>query len=110
MTLAVEGHIAVHHGADAYCSQVLNLNVILIAYIGTQIGIAVLQTVPDGLIAVCPQTLYKLVLPGMTTLGYRSLVLINQHSLDTCAAEFDSQDGAAGFYSSTCVHITSGLC
>ena len=110
MPLTVESHIAVHHGADTYGCQVLNLYVILIAYIGTEIGIAVLQAVPYSLVAVGPQTVHKLVLPGMTTLGYRSLVLINQYRLDTCTAEFYTQNGATGFYSFTCVHITSELC
>ena len=40
LPIAVEGHIAVHHGAYAYSRKVFYLHVVELAHIGAQISIA----------------------------------------------------------------------
>ena len=63
LLVLVEGHIAVHHGAEADGCQGLDLAVVLLLYVLAQFGIAVLQTVPYSLGRVGPQTIYQLVFP-----------------------------------------------
>ncbi len=95
VALLVERHVAVHHGADAYGSKTFNLYIVGSLDVGPQIGIAVLQTVPDGLDAVGPQTVDKLVFPFVTPLGYGVVILIDEHGLDAGRPEFDAENGFA---------------
>ena len=52
--LVVEGHVAVHHGAEADGGKRLDLAVVLLLHILAQLGIAVLQSIPDSLGRVGP--------------------------------------------------------
>ena len=56
LLLFVEGHVAVHHGREANGCQCLYLAVVLLANILAQVCIAVLQSVPDGINAIGPET------------------------------------------------------
>ena len=100
----VEGHIAVHHRADADGGQVLDLHVVALAHVGAEVGIALLQAEPDHLLAVGPQAVHELVLPLVAALGDGNVVLVHQYRLDAGGAELDTEDGLAGFDGSRCVH------
>ena len=63
LLLLVEGHVAVHHGAEADGGQRLNLAVVLLLHILAELSIAVLESVPYGLGRVGPETIYQLVFP-----------------------------------------------
>ena len=86
-----------HHSTYANCSQVLNLYLVLLEHVLAQVSVAVLQTEPDALHAVCPQPVYKLILPGMTTLGNRLVFRIYEHSLDTGRTKLDTENGLSFF-------------
>ena len=86
----VEGHVAVHHGADADSRKVRNFHIIPLAHVFPQVGIALLQSGPDSLQAVGPETVLKLVLPFMAALGDRHVLPVDQDSLDTGTAELDA--------------------
>ena len=106
MSFLVEGHVPVHHRADADGREVLDLHVILLADVGTEVGVALLEAEPDDLLAVGPETVHELVLPLVTALGDGDMVLIDQDGLDAGGAELDAEDGPSGFDGSPCVHLT----
>ena len=61
--VGAEGHIAVHHGADADGRQTLDLHVVVGAHVVAQTCVAVLEAIPDGLGAVGPEPVDELVFP-----------------------------------------------
>ena len=88
LVVLVEGHVAVHHGAHADAGQNLYLSVILLAYVGAKVGVAVLQSVQNGFDAVGPEAVDELVLPFVAALGYRLVLLVDENGLDAGGAEF----------------------
>ena len=71
----------------------LDLHVITLADIVAEVGIAALQAKPDGLVAVGPEAVDKLVFPLVAALGDRNVVLVNQYRLDAGGAELDAEYG-----------------
>ena len=100
LLLLVECHVSVHHGANADGSQLFYLNVVFGYHVGTKVSVAVLHTVPYSLDAVSPQSVDKLVLPFVRALGYRDVVLVDEHCLDSCGTEFDTENSLAFLYCS----------
>lgn len=103
--LLVESHVTVHHGTDPYGGEVFYLDAILCLHIVAQGGVAVLQTLPDSLDAIGPQTILQLVLPGMGALRYRLVLIIDEDGLDTGRAELYSENGFTLLYSFFCCHV-----
>ncbi len=102
----VEGHVAVHHGADADGGEMLDLDVVAGLHVGAEGGVAVLQAEPEGFLAVGPETVHELVFPLMGALGDGIVVLIDQDGLDAGGSELDAQDGFSGFDGDPRVHAT----
>ena len=70
-----------HHGAYAYGGERFYLCVVVLAHIGAEIGIAILQAIPDGLGAVGPQSVHHLVFPLVAALGYRAVIVVGEDCL-----------------------------
>ena len=105
--LLVESHIAVHHGRDTDTSQNLEFRIVLLEHILAEISIAVLQTIPDGLGAIGPESVDQLVFPGVTALGDGFVLLVDEDGLDTGRAKLDTENGFTlldGFF---CCHNIS---
>ena len=107
LLLLVEGHIAVHHGAEADGSQTLDFAVILFHHVLTQLGITVLQTIPDSFNAVGPQSVNELVLPLVRALSNGFVFLVDKNGLDACGTEFDSENGFSSLDCLFCGHCFS---
>ena len=60
-------------------------------------GVTILQSIPDGLNAICPKSVNQLVLPGVTSLSDGLVFLVNQNSLDSSGTEFYTKNGLACF-------------
>ena len=89
----IKGKVAVHHGRDAYSADRCKIDIKLCLHIGLQIGKAGLQSVLDHIHRVCPYTVYELILPLEVPRGDRNMLFIDEHGLDACRAQFDSQYG-----------------
>ena len=90
VSLPVESHVTVHHGTDSDGSQVMDLYAVFLENILAQVGIAVLQSSPDCLQTVCPQSVYQLVFPLVTALRNGVIVFIDQDAFDSCGPQFDT--------------------
>ena len=75
----------------------LDFHVIQAADVFAEVGVALLQAEPDGLLAIGPQAVHELVFPLVAALGDGTVVLVDQHRLDTGGAELDAQDRFSGF-------------
>ena len=95
-----------HHRAEADGAEALDLHVVLLADVGAEVGVALLEAEPDELLAVGPQAVHELVFPLVAALGDGDVVLIDQDGLDAGGAELDAENGPAGFDGSPCVHLT----
>ena len=104
--LLVERHVPVHHRADADGAEALDLHVVLLADVGAEVGVALLEAEPDEFLAVGPEAVHELVFPLVAALGDGDVVLIDQDGLDAGGAELDAEDGPAGFDGSSRVHVT----
>ena len=104
LLLLVEGHVAVHHSREADGGQTLNLAVVLFLHVFAQLGIAVLQAIPDGLGAVGPESVDELVLPLVRALCNGFVVLIDKDGLDSRRTELNSQNGFSSLNSLFCGH------
>ena len=103
--LLVECHVAVHHGADTDACEDFYFCNILFEYVCTQVGVAVLKSIPYSLYAVCPQSVHELVFPVVTALCYRLVLLIYEDSLDAGRAKLDAEDGFSLLDSFFCCHF-----
>lgn len=74
------------------------------------VGVAVLQTVPDAVDAVGPEAVNELVLPLVTTLCYRLVLLVDEDSLDAGRAELDTEHSLTSDDSFFCSHIRPPPC
>ena len=94
----VESHITVHHGRNSdgtYGGQrhtVPRLHVLL------KLCKTVLNTFPDVLQSIRPDTFHQPVLPVMASGGNWLLVLIHQHRLDPCRSQLYSQRRSAIYH------------
>ena len=77
ITTFIKGHITVHHSTKSYSACCLNYSIILFFYIFKKILISILQTIPYHIKAISPYTIFKLVLPAMSTLSKRLTTFIN---------------------------------
>ena len=108
LLVGIECHVSVHHGRETDTCQLLYLAVVLWLHVLAQVGIAVLQALPDNVDAIRPKSIHQLVLPLEGALGNRFILLVDEHGLDTCGTELDSQDGLTGLDGLFClfyVHI-----
>ena len=82
LLVLIESHIAVHHGREADTGEGFDFAVVLLLNILAEVGIAVLQSLPDILDSVGPQTVNELVFPLVRALCYRLVLLVDEYSLD----------------------------
>ena len=82
-----------HHRRNTDGSQLLDFTVVLSLHVLAEVGIAILQTFPDGVDAVSPETINQLVFPLKATLCDRVVVGVNQDSLDSGRAKLDTENG-----------------
>ena len=94
-----------HHGADTDACEDFYFCIILFEYVCTQVGVAVLKSIPYSLYAVCPQSVHELVFPVVTALCYRLVLLIYEDSLDAGRAKLDAEDGFSLLDSFFCCHF-----
>ena len=93
--LVVECHVSVHHGGKSHGSQCGQIGAILSVHVRSQLRVSVLQTAPDGLKTVSPDTVHQLVLPGVIPLGNNLIPVVYQHCLDAGGAQLNPKGGAA---------------
>ena len=89
--IRIEGHIAMHHGADAEGLEPREGDAVSFLDILPQRGIAVRKPFHYILDGICPDTVLIAVLPVMEAACYRGLVRPDEDCLDPCRSEFDSE-------------------
>ena len=98
-----------HHCTYADSRKILDLDIVLLADIVAQVSVAILETIPNSLDAVCPETINELVFPRMATLSDRSIILVDENRLDAGGAKLDTEDGFTLLYSFFCCHLLDRL-
>ena len=91
LSFPVKRHIAVHHGRKTDGADLLDRHTVLFPHLSRQPCIAVLQSAPDIIQRVCPDSVLQSVLPLMAAGGERHIVLPDQHRLDSGGSQFDPQ-------------------
>ena len=94
LSLFIKRHIAMHHGTDTKRTYACKLHSIFFLNIFFHILVTALETFPDLLQAVCPDTIHILVLPFIGS-GCDGLVLIvHQNCLDPCGTKLNTKSRA----------------
>ena len=94
LSLFIKRHIAMHHGTDTKRTYAYKLHSIFFLNIFCHILVTALETFPDLLQAVCPDTIHILVLPFIGS-GCDGLVLIvHQNYLDPCGTKLNTKSRA----------------
>ena len=87
----VKWHISMHHGADAKCTYGFQFYVIFCFYILCHILIAVLDTCPDIIQTVCPDTVFITVFPFMCTGCDWLIFVIYKYCFDSGRTKFNTK-------------------
>ena len=85
----VKRHIAMHHGADTECTYRFQFYVIFCLYIFCHVLIAVLNTCPDIIQTVCPDTIFIAVLPLVCAGCDRLVFVIYKYRFDSGRTKFN---------------------
>jgi len=104
LILLIEGHVAVHHRADADGRKGVNLCTVLLFNFFCKRGVAVRQPGGDVLHRVGPDAVRQTVLPVVRADGQHGTVRIDEDSLDSCRAEFNPENCFSGFNDFLCCH------
>ena len=109
VALRVKGQIAVHHGRNTDAGHLFECHAIFFAYIPDQIGIGILNALPDITEMIGPDAVLKPVFPGVAAARDRLMLFINQNRLDSRRTKFDSQNAVSCFNDSFCflIHLVS---
>ena len=91
--MLVKGHIAMHHGTYTYGRKPFDFRVVGLPNVLAQVGIAVLQSVPNGIEVIGPQSVDQSVLPFVTSLCNGSVLAVNKDSLNAGRAKLNTEDG-----------------
>ena len=91
----VECEVTVHHGGEADVADVRELLAIGGLDVVGQGGVSGLQTAPDLLGGVAPQTIFQMGSPAVVAGGDGLEVVVDEDGLDAGGAEFDAQRGLA---------------
>src|SRR5919198_658117 len=82
ISIRIECHIAVHHGAETDGANGLDRGVVLRNNLVAELPIAFLQACPNILETVCPDAVFESVFPLMASRCDRRMILTDQHRLD----------------------------
>ena len=82
LILIIKRKIAMHHCADADCGKAMNFRIVFLLHILKKIRIASLQSLPDILQRIGPNSIFQPVFPFPCTLGNRNVVCCNEFRLD----------------------------
>ena len=82
-----------HHRTDTDGCENLYLCVVFLKYLFTEVCVTVLQTEPDSLNAVGPQSINQLVFPVVAALCDDLVFRVDQHGLNTGRAKLDTENG-----------------
>ena len=91
----VECEVTVHHGGEADVADVRELLAIGGLDVVGHGGVSGLQTAPDLLGGVAPQTIFQMGSPAVVAGGDGLEVVVDEDGLDAGGAEFDAQRGLA---------------
>ena len=94
-----------HHGADADGRQPADWDTVLPLHILRQIAVAIRQSLPDILLRIGPDAVVQPVLPLMTPLRDRLIVLSDQHRLDAGRSEFNAENSPAALNQFPWFHV-----
>ncbi|CCX65502.1 unknown [Firmicutes bacterium CAG:791] len=95
LILIIKRKIAMHHCADADRGKAMNFRIVFLLHILKKIRIASLQSLPDILQRISPNSIFQPVFPFPCTLGNRNVVCCNEFRLDAGRSEFDSDNRSA---------------
>ena len=90
--IRIEGKVAVHHGADADCSQFAEDDAVLFLHVLLEVGIAGAETGQDGFLTVRPDAVYKIVFPFVAAGSDDRVIRPDEDRLDPCGTEFNTED------------------
>ena len=90
--ILIECHISVHHSTETDTCKSSNLSIIFLLNICSHIAVAVLKSCPDSIKTVCPDTVYQLVFPFVTSRSDRSIVLIDKNCLNSCGTKLNTKN------------------
>ena len=89
--ILIKRKISMHHCADSECCKFCKLHIIFCFYIFHKILVTSLKTILDFLHAVCPDVVYKLILPVITSGCDRIIFVIYQNCFDSGRSELYSK-------------------
>jgi hypothetical protein len=95
--LVVKHQISVHHGAEAADHEGVQLDVVFLSDIGTEIGETGGDSAPHVIQGVCPHPVDLDILPAVSACGQRPIIGTHQHGFDPCGTELHAHDGMSGF-------------
>ena len=95
LSLAVKGHVTVHHAADSQSAQPGEDDSVLFLYIANQIPEAVLKARPDILQGIRPDPVFQPVLPIVTAGSDGIVLFVVEHRFDSGGAQLNPQNRIA---------------
>ena len=93
-----------HHGTETNGTQHLDVAVIFLLDVLSQVGVAVLQTIPNGFGRIGPQAVNQLVFPCVASLCDGLVLRVDENSLDAGRAKLYTEDGLTRFNNLFCCH------
>jgi len=88
----------VHHRAESHRTNRLELYVIPLSHVLTQISVACLQTSPGILQVVGPDPIFITIFPIKTARGNRLMSVIDQDCFDARRSQLNAEGGIAVLY------------
>ena len=93
LTFLVKGQIAMHHGADAEAAKLRQLHAVLLFHLCRQATVTGLDSLPDLIQRICPNTIYQLIFPAKAALSQDFGLPVHQHRLDIGRSQLQPQGG-----------------
>ncbi len=93
----VKREVSVHHGRKAKALETPNLHPILFQNRSRKVFVAFLNAVPDVVEVIRPHAVLQPVFPIEAAGGKGRAVRPDEHRLDACRTEFETEYGLAGF-------------
>ena len=94
----IKYHVAVHHCWKSYCTNFFQAGTALWLDVCCQLCICILQSTPDILKSIRPDSVLQTIFPVMCSLCDWSILLICQHCLDSCWAKLNTKNGLSSLY------------
>ena len=103
IVLLVERHISVHHTAYAYSTKLFDRHAEALFNVLFEIAVAGSEALVDLIERVCPDTVLKVIFPGVTARSNDAEITADEHCLNSGRAEFYTEYRTSVFNLFFCV-------